>query len=281
MIAVCASTAYACGRQQSSQSSGEQEFGGGKQSGVFTHPTQVNNRFWPLRRGTEYIYTGSEDVDGRRVSHSDVFVVTDLVKPIDGVRTVVIWDRDFASGRLQEGELAFQAQDDAGNVWLFGEYPEEYDAGKLTGAPDTWLAGLAHAKRGILMYSTPRTGMRSYLQGWAPAVGFADHAKVYRTGERNCVPVGCYRDVLQTTEWSPDDPRARQLKYYAPGIGNIRVGFSGDPQREVLVLRHLKHLSPTALAAVDAQALAIDRRGYRVNKRIYGRTSLAVKTASG
>ena len=41
--------------------------------------------------------------------------------------------------RLQEQELAFFAQDDQGNVWNFGEYPEEYDNGKFTGAPSTWI----------------------------------------------------------------------------------------------------------------------------------------------
>jgi hypothetical protein len=257
VVVISASAIYGCG---------------GQRSGAFTHPTRVTNQFWPLQRGTEYIYTGSEYIDGRRVNHSVISIVTGLVKVIDGVRTVVIWERDFDSGRLQEGELSFQAQDDSGRVWLFGEYPEEYEAGKVTGAPDTWIAGVARAKRGLLMHAAPRASTPSYLQGWAPTVGFADHAKVYRTGERNCVPVGCYADVLQTVEWSPDDPHARQLKYYAPGLGNIRVGFAGDPQREVLVLRDVKHLGTPALAAVDTQALEIDRRGYRVNKRVYGST---------
>jgi hypothetical protein len=264
VIVLCACAVYACG---------------GQRSGAFTHPTRVNNRFYPLQRGTEYVYTGSEYVDGRRVTHRVVFIVTDLVKVIDGVRTVVIWDRDYDSGTLQEGELAFQAEDDAGRVWLFGEYPEEYEAGKVTGAPDTWLAGVARSKRGILMQAVPRTGTPSYLQGWAPTIGFADHAQVHRVGQRSCVPVGCYRGVLESAEWSPDEPRQKQFKYYAPGIGNIRVGFSGAGQREDLVLRGLKHLGAPAMAAVDNQALAIDRRAYRVSKRVYGRTPRAVKTS--
>ena len=63
---------------------------------------------------------------GRR-PHQVITTVTDLTKVIDGVRTVVIWERDINDGRLLEGELAFQAQDDDGNVWNLGEYPEEYD----------------------------------------------------------------------------------------------------------------------------------------------------------
>ena len=41
--------------------------------------------------------------------------VTDLSKVIDGVRTLVIWERDYTAGQLSEPELAFFAQDNAGN----------------------------------------------------------------------------------------------------------------------------------------------------------------------
>jgi hypothetical protein len=240
----------------------------------FSHPTRIHNRWSPLRPGTKLVYTGSEFIGNRRVNHRVVFIVTDLVKVIDGVRTVVVWDRDFDSGKLLEGELAFDAQDDSRTVWLFGEYPEEYSRGKLTGAPDTWISGIAHARRGIAMQANPRTGMPSYSQGVAPRIGFADRAQVYLTGQRNCVPVGCYANVLVTQEWSRSEPGQRQFKYYAPGVGNIRVGFSGGGQREDLVLRTLAHLSRRDMARVDAAALAVDRRGPRVSK-VYARTSPA------
>jgi hypothetical protein len=240
----------------------------------FSHPTRINNHWFPLRSGTKLVYTGSEFFGKRRVNHRVVFIVTDLVKVIDGVRTVVVWDRDFNSGKLLEGELAFDAQDDSGTVWLFGEYPEEYSHGKLTGAPDTWISGIARARRGIAMQANPRTGTPSYSQGLAPKIGFADRAKVYLTGQRNCVPAGCYTDVLVNQEWSPSEPHQRQFKYYAPRIGNIRVGFSGGGQREDLVLRTVAHLSHRAMASVDAAALEADRRGPQVSK-VYARTSPA------
>lgn len=240
----------------------------------FSHPTRINNRWLPLRHGTKLVYTGSEYLGNRRVNHRVVFVVTDLVKVIDGVRTVVVWDRDFNSGKLLEGELAFDAQDDSGTVWLFGEYPEEYSHGKPTGAPDAWISGTAHARRGIAMQAKPRAGTPSYSQGLAPEIGFADRAKVYLTGQRNCVPAGCYANILVNEEWSPSEPRQRQFKYYAPGIGNTRVGFSGGGQREDLVLRTLAHLSRRDMARLDAAALVADRRGPRLSK-VYARTSPA------
>jgi YVTN family beta-propeller protein len=62
-------------------------------------------------------------------------------KVVGGVPTIVAWDRDFLKGKLQEQELALFAQDDRGNLWNFGEYPEEYENGKFAGAPDTWIRG--------------------------------------------------------------------------------------------------------------------------------------------
>src|SRR5690348_1352526 len=96
-----------------------------KRGTSFSDPTRIDNPRFPLRPGSKYVWTGSEHADGRRVRHKVVFVVTDLVKRVDGVRTLVVWDRDYANGKLSEGELAFMAQDDDGNVWSYGEYPEE------------------------------------------------------------------------------------------------------------------------------------------------------------
>jgi hypothetical protein len=188
---------------------------------------------------------------------------------------VVVWDRDYYRGSLGEGELTFQAQDRRGAVWNFGEYPEEYSHGRLTGAPDTWIVGLKRSRRGVAMPARPRLGMRTYRQGWAPSVGFADVAKVRATGLRVCVPTGCYRHVLETEEGDPSDRSSHQFKYSAPGVGTIKVGFAGGGDEEKLTLVSLSVLDGQARAAVDRRVLAIDRRGYRVSPRVYGRTPRA------
>jgi hypothetical protein len=188
----------------------------------------------------------------------------------------VLWDRDINAGRLQENEITFHAQDDAGTVWNFGEYPEEYKNAKLAGAPDTWIAGLRRAKPGILMPGQPRVGTPSYLQGFAPDIDFADRARVFRTGLRICIPRACYRNVLLTDEWNPAEPGAHQRKYYARGVGNIRVGAAGDdPEGEVLVLHEVRHLSRGARIWVRQQVLKIDQRAYGVRPDVYGHTSRA------
>ena len=208
--------------------------------------------------------------------HRIVTTVTDLTKVINGVRTVVVFDRDFDDGELQESELAFMAQDGTGRVWNMGEYPEEYTDGQLVGAPSTWISGIVQARAGVGMQAVPKVGTAAYLQGAAPRVDFRDCAQVAQTGERVCVPVRCFDKVLMIDEWAPLDPEGgHQLKYYAPGVGNIKVGALGGDTPEALELVRWKTLDTKDLAAVRKQALAQDRRGYQVSPKVYGRTQPA------
>ena len=248
--------------------------------GNFPAAAKVDNRWFPLAPGTQLVYSGTIMAEGERVEHRVVFTVTDLTKVVDGVRSMVMFDRDYNAGVLAEAELAFHAQDQAGNVWNLGEYPEEYDNGKFSGAPDTWLTGTQKAKAGILMRADPRTGTSSYSQGVAPAIEFSDAAKVSKTGIRTCVPTGCYDNVLVTDEWDTSEPDAHQLKFYAQGVGNVRVEFSGgkEKEHETLVLAKIVHLDPAAMDQIRAQALKLDKRAYTAAKAVYGHTQPAERT---
>jgi hypothetical protein len=238
----------------------------------FDRPTEIDNEWLPLRPGMQFVLEGSTFEGGRRVPHRVVFTVTDLTKVIEGIRTVVAWDRDYAANELVETELAFFAQDNDGNVWHLGQYPEEYERGKLIDAP-AWIAGFQNARAGIAMKADPRPGAPSYSQGWGPAVNWTDRAQVYRLGTRTCVPFDCFEDVLVMEEFSQEEPDAFQLKYYARGVGNVRVGWRGeDPTKETLKLVEIVQLSPEALAEVRAEALDLERRAYEISKAVYGPT---------
>jgi hypothetical protein len=95
-------------------------------------------------------------------------------------------------------------------------------------------------------------------------------------GQQTCVPTGCYQNVLVMEEWDEADPAARQLKYYASGVGNVRVGWTGrDEEKEILVLSKVVQLSPSALAEARNEALKLERSAYKVSKDLYGRTAPA------
>jgi hypothetical protein len=205
-----------------------------------------------------------------------VFTVSSLTKVIHGVTTVIAWDRDFLGGTLQEQELAFFAQDDAGNVWNFGEYPEEYENGAFTGAPSTWIRGTGHAYGGIHMLARPVEGT-TYREGLVPPIGFDDVSTVSRTGQTTCMRSGCFRHVLVVDETSPNDPvSGHQIKYYSPGVGLVRVGARGGDSQEFLTLAGVRRLGQSAMASVSKEVTAMDRRAYGVAK-VYRMTGPAVQ----
>ncbi len=242
----------------------------------FTSSTTINNEWMPMQPGTKWVYEGTAtDDEGNTVNRRIEFTVTDLTKEIEGVRTVVAWVEDFTDGELTEKEIAFYAQDNSGNVWYFGEHPEDFDKGQFVEAP-TWIAGFQDAKPGIVMMGKPQVGMANIYQGWGPEVGWSDFSRVEQMGLETCVPVDCYQDVLVNAEANLDEQGAFQLKYYAPGIGEVRVGWRGnDPTQEELQLTEYQQLSPQELAQVHTQALALEKHAYEVSPDAYGETAPA------
>jgi hypothetical protein len=244
----------------------------------FGRPTVISNRWSPMKAGSRWIYEGTtvED-DGKTVPHRVEIVVTDLVKDVAGVCTVVSYDLDYSDGELVEAELALFAQDDNGNVWQFGEYPEEYEDGKLIKAP-TWIHGFEGAMAGITMKAEPRLGSPSYSQGWGPSVGWTDRGITHQMGVETSVPAGDFKDVLVIREAAHSEPDAQQLKYYAAGVGNVRVGWTGqgDKTKETLELTKVEQLGPEALEAIRTKALELEKSGYARSKNVYALTLPAV-----
>lgn len=241
----------------------------------FHRSTVVDNPWLPLRPGRRLVFEGTTFENGSSVSHRLVSTVTDLVKPVAGVRNVVVWEQDWRGGSLAEAELAFFAQDDDGNVWHLGEYPAEYEDGKIVATP-AWIHGIKGATAGIAMPAHPRLGAADYAQGFAPPpVNWADRAQTYKVDRRTCVPAGCYKGVLVIREFERSKPDASQLKYFGRGLGNVRVGWLGanDEDHEVLVLTRARKLGAKAMARVRRQALLLERYAYERSKPVYGGTA--------
>ena len=206
--------------------------------------------------------TSAEGTIERTVTHT----VTGLTKVVDGVKTQVLWDRDYADGELVESELAFFAQSNNGDVWLFGEYPEEFENGEFIGAPNTFLSGLSGAQAGLAMHAEPRTGTPGYVQAHAPAVQFLDCGVVVQENQPTCVPTGCYDDVLVIDEHNPLEPAVgHQQKFYSAGTGLVKVTAVGGDQQETLDLVKTEQFSDAQLKEVNQEALVLDTHAYEVN----------------
>ena len=73
---------------------------------------------------------------------------------------------------------------------------------------------------------------------------------------------------MVTEEYSDQETTGFQTKSYAPGVGNIRIGFVGhDPEAETLTLTRIRHLDRRAIAHMHKEVAALDARA-----RMYGET---------
>ena len=240
----------------------------------FDNPTNINNEWMPMQPGTKWVYEGTAlDDEGNSLARRIEFTVTNLTKEIAGVRTVVAWIVDYNDDEVVEKEIAFYAQDNDGNIWYLGEHPEEYENGEFVKAP-TWITGIEDARAGVKMWAEPKVGGPVVYQGWGPAVEWSDYGQVDQMGQETCVPVDCYEDVLVNAESSLGEEGAFQLKYYARGVGEVRVGWKGaDESKEELELVEYMQLSSEELTQVRGEVLELEKHAYEVSKDIYSQTS--------
>jgi hypothetical protein len=190
---------------------------------------RVDNPWFPLLRGTRWVYTGVKD--GKRTR--DVVVVTDRTKRIEGVSCVAVRDRLYMRGRLEERTTDWYSQDTHGNVWYFGENTAELDAkGHVTSTEGTWKAGVDGAKAGIYIPGRPRlgeTGRQEFLKGHAE-----DHFEVI--GRFGTVAPRGKANTLLTKEWTPLEPGVVDHKMYVRGIGTVlEQSQRGPDERNELV----------------------------------------------
>jgi hypothetical protein len=128
------------------------------------------------------------------------------------------------------------------------------------------------------MLANPKVGSPDYAQGFAPPpVEFVDRARVYKKGQKTCVPVKCYRNVLVIEEFEKGVPGVFHLKYYAPKVGLVKVGWRGakEVEKETLALVKRQQLSSKELAKARKTALKLDNRAYKRSADVYGKTPKA------
>jgi hypothetical protein len=200
--------------------------------GVFTAASgRVNNPWFPLKAGTIAVYAGVKD----GLSAVDVFKVTHKTQLIDGVRCVVIDDRLYLAGRLAERTTDWYAQDNAGNVWYFGEATAELNPnGTIKSTAGSFQAGKNGARQGIFMPANPRigaSGQQEFSKGNAE-----DHFKILSLSAHISAPGGSSRHALLTQETTPLEPGVLDHKTYVRGIGTVlEATLKGGDERLELV----------------------------------------------
>jgi hypothetical protein len=191
----------------------------------------VTNPWFPLEPGATYVYRGVKDGKAAR----DVVTVTHGVKRIQGAPCVVVKDRLYLNGKLEERTTDWYSQDRRRNVWYFGEATAELDThGRVTSTEGSWQAGRDGAKAGIYMPAHPvpgRFGRQEFYKGQAE-----DRFEVLTRRASVSVPYISSRHALLTKEWTPLEPGVLDHKYYVRGIGTVleQTVRGGDERLELV-----------------------------------------------
>ncbi len=166
----------------------------------------VDNPWLPLAPGTRWTYQASGEVSGSEVVLLQV-EVEGQPEAVDGVACVVVRQ----SGTDDEGRIVFEAvaryaQDERGNVWLFGEG---------TGSQPS-----AGGDPGLAMPASPRVGDGYVRREWPAGV---ERSRVVSLAEERTVPAGTFGDVLvieDVTEAATGSAVVERA--YAEGVGLVQ-----------------------------------------------------------
>jgi hypothetical protein len=203
---------------------------------AFEPGAPIDNPYFPLGSGYLRDYVGmAEGPDGKVVEERNVLVFVGAGPVLGGVQTVVVLDNAWQDGRHVEEAKDYYAQDRGGNVWYMGEDVVNFnydDAGKMTGTDShgSWRVGVNGALPGYAMPANPSPGL-AYIQEHAPKDEAMDEGEIVALDASVSGPMGDYVDVLKVFETSSIDPDLREFKYYAEGIGMIRVEEGIDAAR--------------------------------------------------
>jgi hypothetical protein len=237
-FAVTAVLLAGCG-SSSGASSGESAAGVSLPQGgdaVRIDPSKFNvaitNPYWPMTPGVRWSYVERE-LDGSEATASTI--VTNQTKVIaNGVTVRLVRDTLTRDGQVIEDTIDYYAQDEAGNIWYFGEQTAEFDNGAVATTTGSFEAGVGGALGGIAVPAAPTAGMayrQEFLRGEAE-----DNGAVLSTDELATVPAGSYRHVLLTKDTTPLEPDLLEYKLYAKGVGPVLVmTASGGSTRTELV----------------------------------------------
>ncbi len=181
--------------------------------------TVGENRYFILKPGYTLTLEGREDGTPVRL----VVTVLNETKAVGGIDTRVVEERETRAGELAEVSRNYLAiEKGTNNVYYFGEDVDVYKAGKVVAHEGAWLHGSNNAKFGLMMPGAPSVGLR-YYQEMAPGVAM-DRAQIASLSERLATPAGTFEKCLKTEETTPLEPKAREYKMYAPGVGLVKDG---------------------------------------------------------
>lgn len=185
----------------------------------FASSTLVNNKYFGLEAGKTYFYEG-QSANGKERDETKRLATK---KTVAGIPCIIIEDKAFLNDKLIELTYDWYAQDKEGNVWYFGEKVDNYDSnGKLLNHNGSWEAGVDGAKAGMIMLANPQVGIKYRQEYYFNEA--EDQAEILSINESISIPIfNTLANGLKTKEFTELEPQALEHKFYAPGLGLVKI----------------------------------------------------------
>lgn len=182
-------------------------------AGLFTDPLTIDNVFFPLVVGEQFVLEGDDDGE---LIHLEITVL-DETEDIEGITTRVLEEAEWIDGELAEVSRNFFAQADDGTVCYYGEDVDIYEDGVVVSHEGAWRAGVDGALPGIFMPGNPQIG-DIYANEYAAGVA-EDQAEVIEMDDPISVPAGDFDETLTTEECNPLAEAEKDIKVFVRGMG--------------------------------------------------------------
>jgi len=204
----------------------------GESAPGFTDPTAITNVWAPFVPGSVKLFRGRDD--GVRTARVESFLAEtrDFAWGGGTVECRILQEQDFEAGALIEFSLTWLAQDDEGNVQVFGEVSWAVEGGTLGEAEgDSWLVGgatqegdppgaLNETDPHLFMSADPQPGDVFVSPAW-PSGNETVTVLAKLKGVK--VPAGSFEQALLVQELDDgEDGQAPEKRWIVPGVGIVK-----------------------------------------------------------
>lgn len=199
---------------------------------VFSEPTEITNVWAPFVPGSVKVFRGRDEGVRTAKLWTSLTETRSFAWGGGSVECRVLQEQDFEDGALVELSLTWFAQDDAGDVYVFGEVSWAVEDGALGEAEgDSWLVGGATQPgdpQNALNESDPHLRM-----GADPQVGDAWVSPAWPSGQETVtvlakdrkvkVPAGKWETAMLVQELDDGEDGTAEKSWIVPGLGMVKA----------------------------------------------------------
>ena len=184
----------------------------------------IDNRYFPLKPGTTFIYEGTRDGQPLSIKLSVTHQTKDFGN-YGSIPCLGVSENTSIDGQIVKESFCWYTQTSMGDVWCLSASVKNFASGQMVNTEGSWEGDTP----GIAMTAVPQIGVgyRKAPKEWVSIVGLKESVTV---------PYGSFQACLKTKDTSELRPGIVENTYYAPSVGKIlTVMVEGGSDRLELV----------------------------------------------